>query len=322
MEQKRENEQSSVIHRDLLEQTPPGVQHSEWSIFRENYNKAANLEINSAPAQIDIELNSSCNLKCNFCIQSVRDLGKNILGFDCFKKLIDEAFLLGTKSLKLNYMNEPLIVQDLEKYIQYAKSVGFVNIFMSTNGIMLTDKRARSLIESGITKVFISLDATTAETYKIQRNSDKFDKIIKNVLNFLEIKKQLGLQYPLIRVNFLKNKANLHELNDFVLYWEGKADMIIIQEMNQLIDNESSLFIKPDKPNYKCSFPFKQLVVDARKRILPCCCMNGTELQLGHADTMTLNEAWNSEKMVELRTLHQNGNYKENAVCRSCIDGV
>ena len=132
----------------------------------------------------------------------------------------------------------------------------------------------------------------------------------------------MNLQYPLIRVNFLKNKANLHELDDFIKFWEGKADMIIIQEMNELIDNESDLFIKPNKDNYKCSFPFKQLVVDARKRILPCCCMNGTELQLGHTDSMTLKEAWNSEKMQNLRDLHLSGNYKQNHVCRRCIDGV
>jgi radical SAM protein with 4Fe4S-binding SPASM domain len=318
----RKNELSPVLHRSLLEQVPPGIDSHKWHKFRDRYNNAAKLKINDSPAQIDIELNSSCNLKCNFCIQSVRDLGKFVLGFDCFKRLINEAVANGTTSLKLNYMNEPLIIQDLEKYIIYAKEAGMVNVFMSTNGIMLTEARSKSLIESGITKIFISLDATTPDVFKEQRNSPKFNLIVENILRLIEIRNNYGQEYPLVRVNFLKNKSNLHQEQDFIEFWQDKADMIIIQEMNELIDNESNLFIKTDKKDYKCSFPFKQLVVDARGRILPCCCMNGTELQLGHVDSMTLKQAWNSTKMKDLRELHLNGDYRENPVCNRCINGT
>lgn len=318
---KRENEWSAVYHRELFERVPDGVNPLEWKVFRENYNRAANLEDNDAPAQLDIELNSTCNLKCSFCIQSVRDLGKNKLGFECFTRLIDEAVKNGTKSLKLNYMNEPLIVQDLEKYIKYAKDAGMVNVFMSTNGIMLTEKRAKTLIESGITKIFISLDAFTSETYEKQRHSKKFDVITNNILTLVKIRNEMGLRYPLVRVNFLKNKINIHELNDFLDFWKDKVDMIIIQDMNELIDKESGIFIEPKNTDYKCSFPFKQLVIDARGRILPCCCMNGTELMIGNISDMTLKEAWNSDKIKELRKLHKSGKYYENEVCRRCITG-
>jgi len=219
-------------------------------------------------------------------------------------------------------MNEPLIVQDLERYIEYAKQAGMVNVFMSTNGILLTEKRAQSLIASGITKIFISIDATNEATYEAQRHSKKYNEIVENVLRLIEIRNEMGLEYPLVRVNFLKNKLNQNEEQDFIKFWDKKADMIIIQEMNELIDNESGIFIKTDKKDYKCSFPFKQLVVDARGRILPCCCMNGTELQIGNIKDMSLNEAWNSQKIKDLRELHKNGDYRQNEVCRRCIDGV
>jgi len=318
----RKNELSPVIHRNLYEEIPPGSDPTNWNKFRKDYNNGKDLIVNDAPSQLDIELNSSCNLKCNFCIQSVRDLGKYILGFECFTKLIDEAIVNGTYSLKLNYMNEPLIVQDLERYIVYAKKAGMVNVFMSTNGILLTEERSVLLIESGITKVLISIDSIKPETFKAQRNSDKFNQVVFNTLRLISIRNKMGLKYPLVRVNFLKNQLNINEEQDFINFWEGKADMIIIQEMNELIDSESGIFIDTKKQDYKCSFPFKQLVVDARGRIMPCCCMNGTELQLGDIKTMTLKEAWNSNKIKELRELHKNGNYKDNEVCRRCIDGV
>lgn len=317
----RPNEPSTVLNRELFEVVPPGIDPEKWAHYRNQYNAGARLEETLAPAELDIELNSTCNLRCSFCIQAVRDLGDHRIAFDCFKRLVDEAVSNGTLSLKLNYMNEPLIVKDLERYIEYAISAGIVNTYFSTNGIFLTKERSKSLIKSGLTKIFISLDAVTAETFEKQRHSKKFDNIVQNILSFLEIRNGLGLSYPLVRVNFLRNLLNVHEEQQFVEFWEGKADMIIIQEMNELIDTDSGIFIKVDKSDYKCSFPFKQLVVDARGRILPCCCMNGTELQLGHVDSMTLQEAWNSEKMKQLRQLHENGKFAENPTCRRCITG-
>jgi len=317
----RKNELSPVINRSLFEQVPTGVNKQDWLQFRTKYNNGSKLIEGDSPAQIDIELNSSCNLKCNFCIQSVRDLGKYILGYECFQKLVNEAVENGTRSLKLNYMNEPLIIQDLEKYIRYAKGAGMVNVFMSTNGILLNEKRAISLIDSGITKIFISIDSIKAETFEKQRNSKKYNEIVENTLRLIRIRNERNLQYPLVRVNFLKNQLNINEEEEFIDFWRGKADMIIIQEMNELIDHESGIFIDTEKKDYKCSFPFKQLVVDARGRILPCCCMNGIDLQIGHIDTMTLKEAWTTPKIQELRELHKNGDYKTNPICKRCIDG-
>tara|TARA_R110002020_G_scaffold41198_1_gene121491 strand:+ start:835 stop:1800 length:966 start_codon:yes stop_codon:yes gene_type:complete len=318
---KRKNELSPVLNRDLFETAPPNVSDKDWKEFRDKYNGAANLEYHEGPVQLDIELNSICNLKCPFCIQAVRDMGNSYLGFECFTKLIDQAIPLGVKSLKLNYQNEPLVVRDLEKYIIYAKEKGILNVFFSTNGILLFPKRSKSLIESGLTKIFISIDAITKETYLKQRESNKYDKIIKNILDFLEIRKSMGLQFPLLRVNFLRTQVNKHEEKDFIKFWENKADMVIIQQMNELIDEQSNYFIKTDKKDYKCSFPFKQLVVDATGNIMPCCCMNGINLKLGNIDKMNLKEAWNSKKMMALKKMHKEGNYRKNKVCNRCING-
>ena len=104
----RNNEPASIFNRDKLELCPPNIDITEWHIFREKYNKAAKLELIDSPAQIDIELNSNCNLKCKFCIQSVQDMGKQELSFSDYQIIIDQCKTLGITSLKLNYMNEPL----------------------------------------------------------------------------------------------------------------------------------------------------------------------------------------------------------------------
>ena len=51
----------------------------------------------------------------------------------------------------------------------------------------------------------------------------------------------------MVRVNFLKTTLNINQEKQFIKFWKGKADIIIIQEMNEAIDNKSDLFIKNDK---------------------------------------------------------------------------
>lgn len=320
--EKRENESAAIIHRNKMEELPPNVDENKWNEFRRLYNNAANLYENLIPAQLDIEINSDCNLKCSFCINSLKDNEHIFLSFDKYKNIIDQAVAIGVHSIKLNYMNEPLLVNNIDEYIDYAIKKGIINVFFSTNGILLNNEMSLKLINSGLTKIFISIDATNSEIYKEQRNSNKYEIVKNNVLNFIKIRNSLKLEYPLVRVNFLENNINKHQKNDFISYWEDKADIVIIQEMNELIDNKTNLYIEKEKKDYHCSFPFKQLVVTSKGDILPCCTMYGIRHKIGNVENMKLIDAWNSELIKSLRKLHKKGNYTENKHCKHCVLGI
>ena len=63
------------------------------------------------------------------------------------KEVIDEGISKGLKSIRLNYINEPLIRRDIIKFIKYARDAGILDIFFSTNGSLLTDDVSRDLIK-------------------------------------------------------------------------------------------------------------------------------------------------------------------------------
>lgn len=318
---KRANEAATIQHRDKLEICPDGVNPNAWKVFRERYNDAAVLKKILIPAQIDIELNSNCNLKCTFCIQSTTHIPTVYLDEFKYKKIIDEASILGVTSLKLNYQNEPLMHPRLFQYIEYAKKKGFINIFFSTNGVYLTETVSRQLIHSGVTKIFISLDAFKKETYAKLRVGSNFNKVKTNIIRFLAVRKAAGVRYPLLRINFLKTSANIAELPDFISYWEQKADILNIQDMNSIVNAPDSKLYIEKKDAYKCSMPFKQLVYTASGDILPCCTMHGIFHKLGNVTDMTIMEAWESPKIIELRELHQRGDILKNEICKKCIYG-
>ena len=73
---------------------------------------------------------------------------------------------------------------------------------------------------------------------------------------------------------------------------------------------------------FKCSFPFKQLVINNEKKILPCCTFWGEELELQELNKPEdLITAWNSKKMNFLRDKHLKGEYHQIPQCSKCIDG-
>ena len=179
------------------------------------------------------------------------------------------------------------------------------------------------MLSSGITKIFISIDATTEETYNAQRLSGQFDKVVKNVEALVTERNEMGKQFPLVRVSFLKNKLNIHEADDFDNYWKSRVDIVAFQQMSEVPDVESGLTLLDTKEITEgCTFPFKQLVVDCDGNILPCCKMTGEKLTVGNVNNMTLQEAWNSDDMKHLRYIHKSGNWASNDICRKCISNA
>ena len=142
------------------------------------------------------------------------------------------------------------------------------------------------------------------------RPGGSLKKVISNLEKFLEIRNKLKSLTPLVRVNFVKTTNNEFELDNFLNFWKDKVDMIGVQEFIKptKVVNEikSKKYFK--KKNFKCSFPFKQLVINNEKQVLPCCTFWGEELALSKIEKPEdLKEAWNSEKMRNLRKKHLEG---------------
>ncbi len=321
-------ELTGILGKGEIEKLSVVVEKNSWSEYRKKYDQASNLNILDYPIQLDFELNASCNLKCPMCpisAESPKGKGKKTwFDFEFFKELIDYSVKKGTRAIKLNYINEPLIRNDLINFITYAKERGIIDIYFSTNGILLNKDISEKLITSGLTRIQVSLDAFTQQTYDKVRPGGDLKKIVKNVNRFLELKEKYNAKIPLLRVNFVKTELNEFELDNFMNFWKDKVDMIGVQEFIKPTKVKNQIKSKKTikKKNFKCSFPFKQLVINNEKQVLPCCTFWGEELALQKVEKPEdLMDAWNSPKMIDLRNKHLEGRYQEIPQCKNCIDG-
>jgi radical SAM protein with 4Fe4S-binding SPASM domain len=323
-----EGELTAVLNRDRFDEPPGDVTDpadlARWRAFRESYHRAQLGEApESFPLQVDFELNSTCQMKCAHCTHGVETVRKRELSRESFEKAIDEGQRHGLCSVKLNYINEPLLRRDLAGFVRYAKSRGVLNVYFATNGLLLSRERAAELMDAGLSKVMVSLDATTAETFSLMRRSTKLSEIERNIRGLLELRAERGAAWPLVRVNFLRTPENQHEAAAFVERWKGIADSVGFQRQVRMPGVVDDLLGEDDRGagTFRCSFLSKLLVVDSGGQILPCCTFSGREMAVGNIEDTTLEEAWKSERRRALAGLHAEGKALTNPTCAHCVGG-
>jgi len=312
----RPHELTAVQRRELFDALPGGCAESDrprWEEFRKRYHAAAGLVPPDFPLQIDFELNSTCQMKCGFCLHGHSRVKKRELSFAAFRRAIDEGAEHGLCSIKLNYINEPLLRKDLPRFVEYARSRGVLNVYFATNGLLLDEAMARRLIDCRVSKIMISLDAATPETFMAMRQSLHFERIVANIRRLIELRDT----WPLVRVNFLQTEVNAHEADAFIDQWSGLADMLGFQTQVGLPGVEYDLLASPD--DFACAFPFKLVVIDCDGYILPCCTFSGREMPIGHIEQDSIADAWHGDEMTRLRAIHAAGRYADNPICAHCV---
>ena len=346
--------QSKTTYSDIDDPVRNAVNPKLYDEYRQTWKDINKLEkVTDFPIQLDFELNYSCNFTCPMCTwntESTENMGKETwLDFEVFKEVIDDAVPKGLKSIRLNYVNEPLLRKDITKFISYARKAGVLDIYFSTNASLLTDDISRDLINSGLLRLQTSLDAFTEETFKKMRTGGNFNSVVKNILRFLEIRNEMNAKLPTLRMNFVKTNTNKHELKDFVKFWKNKADSIGIQDQVGIMDGYGKK-TKEEMENtklsgkFRCAQPFQHMTLRYDGTILPCCTFFAAEIPISKLKTkkkikfseieniglldkslksklliQTIEEAWKSKEMEFFREIHKNGEFWKHPVCKKCV---
>jgi radical SAM protein with 4Fe4S-binding SPASM domain len=302
--------------------------------YRKIWDAANRLEIvTDFPLFLHLDMNQECNYKCPHCIigtpSEVKDHYEgDYLKFDDFKNIIDQGAEHNCPSLSPQGNNEPFLIKNLHKYIEYAHKKGFIDIMLNNNGSALTKKRAQQILDSGLTRLRFSLDAIEDETYsKVRVGSISLDKVKRNIQTFLDLKEKGGYKLPIVGVSFCVLKQNEKEVDRFTNYWRNKVDIISIQKFVPPTLNKekykeyysSDQYHEKVLDKFNCVQPFQRLVIK-NQNIYPCCVSFNKDLVLGSIKNTKIYDAWHSKKMNEIREIHQKGEYQKNKTCNDCVN--
>lgn len=302
----------------------------EFRAYRERWNQVTNLGVRTDfPQFLVLEQHYRCNLSCVHCVHGYDSL-KEEHGYASemddalFRKVIAEASEHQCPSLSMNSTNEPLMSRNVSSRIGHAAARGFIDIMLNTNGLLMTERIAEELIDSGLTRLMVSLDAFSEATYARIRLGSNFQKVMINVERFLDLRARRNVKLPLLRVSMVRLSLNEHEVDAFVEYWRDRADYIAIQDFASPAPGraEFDLMFSPSHAglsDFRCPQPWERLIVQGDGLVLPCCSQFARALAVGNAKTDSLQSIWLSSAMERLRDLHRRGRYQDDEVCRKCV---
>lgn len=308
--------------------------------YRKRWCAAISDEIVSeGPIHIDLELLNSCNYKCSFCPYSLQPSlrpdgfqsdGSSILDYDLACRILTEARELGACAIELGYNTEPFLYPRLIELINFASSIGFIDIRMGSNGSLLTPEMSRRLVGSGLTQLQVSVDAVDSDSYKESRNSDNFDLITSNIMEFVNIRNSSGSELPILRLSYVMTTNNAPNADKFVSKWEEVAEIVSLQTLltfNGMPEDVSAGLASDTKSSSNssdisgCYMPKVRLSVKSDGSVRPCCTVPGMALNVGDLSNQSVSDVWNSVCMKELRLIHSNHTWSSNKVCNDCLNG-
>lgn len=154
--------------------------------MRKTADKNSIPEVNSCeaalrdfPSKLFVETTTRCNLNCFMCVKQNRgsEVREGDFSPELFTRL--ETALPHVEALILNGVGEPLLNPHLEAYIRTARKLmpasGWIGF--QSNGLLMTKLRAVSLIDAGLDKVCISIDAISPEQFRKMREGGEVDAV-------------------------------------------------------------------------------------------------------------------------------------------------
>lgn len=271
------------------------------------------------PLHFFAEYTSHCNLKCKMCYHAVNSKKRvvNNISLEKIEELARQCKELKIPSIEIGSGAECTLHPNIKELLKILKTANAMDYILITNGTLLNEELMNLIIDLQIERFQISIDAATAETYKKIRGGD-YNKLESNINKFIELKNKRGSKLPILRLSFVKQKENIHEINDFLDKWKHKADIVDFQDYitHDNVDNLQDI----DVNYFICPHPFHSMGMLNNGDLVPCCTFFAKHLVLGNIKDMTIEEAWNCDKMKALRESFFNG--KVNKVCKNCYGNL
>ena len=256
--------------------------------------------------KVHIEISNICNLQCSFCPEVIRS--KKIMDLPLFEKVVEQVAPL-TSQIALHLMGEPLLHPKLEEFLNLCEKHG-TPIFFTSNGSLLTDKRATLLLHPIIRQVNFSLHSFP-DNYPDKDPSEYLEKIFRFTEDAFQQRPDLYLNYRLWNLQDTKMSTPqnrvMHEMIEerFKVKIEPSIDVRVQKSkklLNRLYLHFDTEFTWPalDLPligtKGTCYGLDSHFGILAEGTVVPCCLDKEGKIPLGDANTTPIAEILDSEK--------------------------
>jgi radical SAM protein with 4Fe4S-binding SPASM domain len=281
------------------------------------------------PIHLDIETTNICNLRCPMCPRTEMvqegtfgEVGRMTRAE--YANVIDQAVLHGVKSIKLNYLGEPLAHKDVVWQVKYAKDKKVLDVMFNTNASLLKPETSKALLEAGLDNLFISFDAVDPELFEDRRTGTSIGKVIDNVYNFVKLR---NAKYPHVQIRvsmvMYKDPMWMEQFEGLKTMWKRLVDAVGYGFYTER--DRSKLGEYSEVSGFWCAQPFQRMFLKYNGNVTICCVDDKDETVVGNWREQKLHDIWNGPAYRDIRKKHAEGRYYEMGMCRKCylpVDNV
>jgi len=203
----------------------------------------------------------------------------------------------------LHASGEPLLNPNIIDMIQYCSRKG-VGTWLSTNGMLLNEKMAQSLIESPLDALVIAIDGATMETYERIRVGGRFEVVEANADRFLRMHRSAN-SGMMVTIQMIEMEENRSEVQLFRKRWGMYPNAnVLIKPVVDWSDQYNKVVKHETGARYKeivCDRPWNWLVVKSDGTIPLCPHDVGCNYPIGDANEENIFDIWNSSRMQAYR---------------------
>lgn len=314
-----------MISRDSLEIAKKLSISRIWNVFllRASFIMGKYFKIPvvwGTPYAASIEPTTACNLGCPECPsglkQFTRETGR--LQVQDNKEMLDQ---IGKNLFYINYyfQGEPFLNPHFLELIREAKKRKIYTA-TSTNAHFISEKKALEIVDSGLSRMIISIDGITQETYEDYRIHGQLEKVLCGTEAIIKAKEQTGSKTPHVIWQFLVTGKNEHEIPKLQeLAKSYRVDELRLksiqvydfEEGNPLIPHNEKYSRYRRLPNGKykmkaglgnhCWRMWSSTVLTWNGIVVPCCFDKDATHQLGRISDSNFKNIWKSERYKSLR---------------------
>ncbi len=292
------------------------------------------------PITLSVEPTTSCNLGCPECPSGLKQFTRpeGEMEEALYRRLVDE---LADDLLYLYFyfQGEPYLHPRFTELVRYAADQRIYTV-TSTNAHFLTERKAEETVRSGLSRILISVDGTTQETYRQYRIHGSLDKVLEGTRRLVEARQRLRSTTPHIVWQFLVVRHNEHQVQEakqmakelgvdeirfktaqIYDYQQGHPLIPTIDTFSRYRQKADGSWEIKNKLENQCWKLWHSAVMTWDGKVVPCCFDKDAQYTMGNLQQQSFRQIWNGQAYQAFRQRLLQSR-KAIDICTNCSEGT
>ncbi|WP_448192960.1 radical SAM protein [Azospirillum sp. sgz301742] len=168
------------------------------------------------PTALNLCYDPSCNLSCPSCRTRIFAAGKpQQESFGAYYETAVAPLIPTAETVNITGSGDPFSSRHYRQLLKHLSAMDGLRIDIQTNGVLFDDRAWDDLSLNGkVRRIWVSLDAAKAETYKKVRRDGDFERAKRNIRAIVQNRQARGIEF--IGLDFVVQEDNVNEMLDFV----------------------------------------------------------------------------------------------------------